>query len=82
MAVKSAPKITACKASDNWTCVTFTPDLAKFGMNELETEMLALMRKRVYDLAGIFGKSVKVGTTASFRGTDSVNGSCHTKTVA
>lgn len=54
------PKITACKPSDNWTCVTFKPDLAKFGMHELEADTVALMRKRVYDLAGVLGKTVKV----------------------
>jgi hypothetical protein len=32
MSVKEAPVITACKANENWTCVTFKPDLAKFGM--------------------------------------------------
>lgn len=32
MGSKSAPKITACKPSDNWTCITFEPDLAKFDM--------------------------------------------------
>lgn len=61
MAAKTQPKITACKAGENWTCVTFKPDLLKFGMRELEDESITLMRKRVYDLAGIFGKTVKVG---------------------
>lgn len=60
MSSKDAPKLTACKASDNWTCISFTPDLAKFGMETLEDETVALMRKRVYDLAGILGKGVKV----------------------
>jgi hypothetical protein len=32
MGSKSTPKITACKPSDNWTCITFEPDLAKFDM--------------------------------------------------
>jgi DNA gyrase/topoisomerase IV subunit B len=31
MTQKDAPAIRACKASENWTCVTFCPDLAKFG---------------------------------------------------
>jgi DNA topoisomerase-2 len=60
MTKKGAPKITSCKASDNWTCVTFKPDLAKFGMDHLEEDTVALMRKRVYDQAGILGKGVKV----------------------
>lgn len=61
MTVKGEPKITACKASDNWTSVTFKPDLAKFGMDHLEADTVALMRKRVYDLAGVLGKACKVG---------------------
>jgi len=32
MSVKEQPVITACKPNENWTCVTFKPDLAKFGM--------------------------------------------------
>ena len=59
MATKSSPKITTCKASENWTCVSFRPDLAKFGMSELEDDTVALMRKRIYDLAGVLGKGVK-----------------------
>ena len=53
-------QVTACKASDNWTNITFSPDLAKFGMTHLEAHTVALMRKRVYDLAGVLGKTVKV----------------------
>ena len=61
MNAKDEPAITACKASENYTRVTFTPDLAKFGMTHLEADTVALMRKRVYDLAGVLGKTVKVG---------------------
>ena len=60
MSKKSVPKISACKATDNWTCVSFKPDLAKFGMETLEDDTVALMRKRVYDLAGIMPKGCKV----------------------
>ena len=60
MGSKSEPRITACKSSDNWTCIAFSPDLAKFGMEMLEQDTVALMRKRVYDLAGVLGKGVKV----------------------
>ncbi|WIA35043.1 hypothetical protein OEZ86_003534 [Tetradesmus obliquus] len=60
MSVKSEPKITACKPSDNWTCITFQPDLAKFDMQELEADVVALMAKRVYDVAGVLNKGCKV----------------------
>ena len=62
MGQKSNPTIKACKASENWTSVTFKPDLAKFGMSQLEEDAVALMRKRVYDLAGVLGKGVKVSS--------------------
>jgi len=60
MSRKSEPKITSCKSSDNWTSITFSPDLAKFGMESLEEHAVMLMRKRVYDMAGVLGKTVKV----------------------
>jgi DNA topoisomerase-2 len=60
MSEKTNPKTTACKPSDNWTCITFQPDLAKFDMQELEDDVVALMRKRVYDVAGVLGKGCKV----------------------
>lgn len=60
MSKKSEPKITECKPSDNWTCVTFKPDLSKFGMDILEDGVVMLMRKRVFDMAGLLGKTVKV----------------------
>ena len=60
MSKKSEPKITSCKSSDNWTSITFSPDLAKFGMESLEEHAVMLMRKRVYDMAGVLGKTVKV----------------------
>lgn len=60
MGKKSEPIITKCKAGDNWTRVTFKPDLEKFNMTHLEDDVVALMKKRVLDLAGCLGKTVKV----------------------
>ncbi|XP_038905935.1 DNA topoisomerase 2 [Benincasa hispida] len=60
MGKKSEPIITKCKGGDNWTKVTFKPDLAKFNMTHLEDDVVALMKKRVLDLAGCLGKTVKV----------------------
>jgi DNA topoisomerase II len=31
--------------------ITFTPDLEKFGMTELDDDICALFHKRVYDIA-------------------------------
>ncbi|CAH9108152.1 unnamed protein product [Cuscuta epithymum] len=60
MGQKSEPVITTCKASENWTKVTFKPDLAKFNMVHLEDDVVALMKKRVMDMAGCLGATVKV----------------------
>ncbi|GLJ21974.1 hypothetical protein SUGI_0411630 [Cryptomeria japonica] len=60
MSSKSEPTITKCKEGENWTKVTFKPDLAKFSMTDLEPDVVALMKKRVVDLAGCLGKGVKV----------------------
>ena len=60
MSKKGEPIITECASTDNWTSITFSPDLERFSMHELEAETVELMRKRVYDLAGILGKSVNV----------------------
>ncbi|KAM7265027.1 hypothetical protein ACFE04_002710 [Oxalis oulophora] len=60
MSKKGKPSITKCKEGENWTKVTFQPDLAKFKMTHLEDDVVALMRKRVFDMAGCLGKTVKV----------------------
>ncbi|KAF8097776.1 hypothetical protein N665_0281s0039 [Sinapis alba] len=60
MGKKSEPVITKCTKSDNWTKVSFKPDLGKFGMTHLEDDVVALMSKRVFDIAGCLGKTVKV----------------------
>ena len=67
MAEKCAPHVSACGSGDNWTCITFSPDLSKFGLTRLEDDDVALMRKRVYDMAGVLGKGVKVQPKPSLR---------------
>lgn len=58
MQEKEKPVITKSKGED-YTKITFSPDLSRFGMTELEDDIIALMYKRVYDLAGILS-NVKV----------------------
>lgn len=60
MGNKSEPTITKCKEGENWTKVSFKPDLSKFKMTHLEDDVVALMKKRVVDLAGCLGRTVKV----------------------
>ena len=39
-------------STDDYTKVSFKPDLPKFGMDCLNRDMVALLTRRVYDLAG------------------------------
>lgn len=48
----SKPKITTVKKTDDYTKITFKPDLAKFGMVKLDDDILGVLQRRVYDLAG------------------------------
>ena len=59
MSKASDPEIVPSKDSD-YTCITFQPDLKKFGMKKFDKDLLDLMYKRVFDLAGVVGGSVKV----------------------
>ncbi|KRZ11148.1 DNA topoisomerase 2-beta [Trichinella zimbabwensis] len=52
------PVISDCEDQD-FTCVRFTPDLDKFGMEKLDDDIVALMCRRAYDIAGST-KGVKV----------------------
>jgi len=51
-------KISASKSSD-FTRVTFTPDYKRFKMNGIDDDFEALVKRRVYDMAGTV-KGVKV----------------------
>lgn len=48
---KSAEPSIKPNKDDDFTSVTFYPDLAKFGMESLEDDLVALLAKRVYDIA-------------------------------
>ncbi|RXN12322.1 DNA topoisomerase 2-beta-like isoform X1 [Labeo rohita] len=37
---------------EDYTCVTFQPDLAKFKMEKLDKDIVALLTRRAYDVAG------------------------------
>jgi DNA topoisomerase-2 len=51
-------KISSSKSSD-FTRITFTPDYKKFGMRGIDDDFEALVKRRVYDMAGTV-KGVKV----------------------
>lgn len=44
---------------EDYTCITFQPDLSKFKMQSLDKDIVALMVRRAYDIAGST-KDVKV----------------------
>ncbi|XP_042529550.1 DNA topoisomerase 2-alpha isoform X3 [Dipodomys spectabilis] len=46
-------------SGEDYTCVTFQPDLSKFKMQNLDKDIVALMVRRAYDIAGST-KDVKV----------------------
>lgn len=60
MSRHSEPTITKLTRKENYTCVTFFPDLARLGMRQLDNDIVSLMYKRAYDLAGCTGRNVKV----------------------
>lgn len=53
------PKITKNTRGEEYTRVTFKPDLARFNMENIDEDTASLLRKRVYDMAGTV-KDVKV----------------------
>ncbi|XP_049270629.1 DNA topoisomerase 2-alpha [Rhipicephalus sanguineus] len=48
----SEPKIKAEAKGDDFTKITFYPDLAKFMMEKLDADTVALLSRRAYDVAG------------------------------
>ncbi|XP_035490607.1 DNA topoisomerase 2-beta isoform X1 [Scophthalmus maximus] len=58
MSKTSDPKIKFFDG-DDFTCVTFQPDLSKFKMEKLDKDIVALLTRRAYDIAGSC-KGVKV----------------------
>lgn len=59
MSTKDKPKITENGKGEEWTRITFTPDLARFQMDSIDDDTFALLCKRVYDMAGTV-KDIKV----------------------
>lgn len=55
----SKPKITSTKKKP-YTKITFKPDYKRLGIDGLTPDLIALFKKRVYDIAAVTDKSVKV----------------------
>ncbi|KAG5859844.1 DNA topoisomerase II [Encephalitozoon hellem] len=58
MGIKEEPEISRYTKED-FTRITFKPDLRRFKMDRLDDDIVALLKKRVYDLGGIV-KDVKI----------------------
>ncbi|KAA1475411.1 type II DNA topoisomerase [Dentipellis sp. KUC8613] len=52
-------KITKNGRGEEYTRVTFKPDLKRFGMDSIDDDTVSLLKKRVYDMAGTV-KDIKV----------------------
>jgi DNA topoisomerase-2 len=54
------PKITKCTKTKPYTKITFKPDYQRLGIAGLTPDLISLLKKRVYDVAAITDKSLKV----------------------
>ena len=55
-----APKITKCTSKKPYTRISFHPDYARLGIAGLSPDMTALFMKRVYDIAAVTDRSIRV----------------------
>ena len=53
------PSITKCK-NKPYTKITFKPDYARLGITGLTPDIISLLRKRIYDVAAVTDKTLKV----------------------
>lgn len=59
MSVLNKPKIKDYN-DKSYTQITFKPDLLRFKMNEFSSDVANLFRRRVYDLAAVTSKKIKI----------------------
>ena len=55
-----APKITKAAKTKPYTKVTFRPDYQRLGLSGLSLDLVALLKKRVYDISAVTDKTLKV----------------------
>lgn len=60
MTVVGKPTISVDRKKKSFTSITFKPDLSRFGLIVMDDDTLAVMRRRVYDVAGNIGKTTHV----------------------
>jgi len=54
------PSITKCSKSKPYTKISFKPDYKRLGIEGPTPDVIALLKKRVYDIAAITDKNIKV----------------------
>jgi DNA topoisomerase-2 len=59
MTVVNKPKIVACKGK-SYVSVSWTPDFGRFGLADINGDLVGVFRRRASDLAMTVGKDVKV----------------------
>ena len=52
MKKEGEPEINKAESGEDFTKVTFEPDLARFKLEEHDDDIIALMSRRAYDMAG------------------------------
>jgi DNA topoisomerase-2 len=59
------PKITKATKAKPYTKITFKPDYQRLGINGLSSDMISLLKKRVYDISAVTDKTIKVKYNSS-----------------
>ena len=55
-----SPKITKASKAKPYTKITFRPDYKRLGISGLTPDLIALLKKRVYDISAVTDKTIKV----------------------
>jgi DNA topoisomerase-2 len=59
------PKITKASKSKPYTKIIFKPDYQRLGLSGLTPDLIALLKKRVYDISAVTDKTIKVKYNSS-----------------
>jgi DNA topoisomerase-2 len=59
------PKITKASKAKPYTKITFKPDYERLGISGLTPDLIALLKKRVYDISAVTDKTIKVKYNSS-----------------
>ena len=54
------PKITKCSKTKPYTKIIFKPDYTRLGIPSLNSDLISLLKKRIYDVAAVTDKNLKV----------------------